>query len=167
MCEFFSLQPIESTITGVYKHTRRNRTARTTRRNKHSAHTCHCACACVAAGYGLIENAILFSSRHMGRRWLCCETENQALSCWTRKGLQQTARCLEKKKTPEVAAMHKSGVMVIRGYNRCSLETYKWTGSNVQRSTLCYEKTFKKHLRRNQVREVNLFSVQRSCGGRA
>lgn len=45
-----------------------------------------------------------------------------------------------KKKTPEVAAMHKSGVMVIRGYNRCSLETYKWTGSNVQRSTLCYEK---------------------------
>lgn len=41
------------------------------------------------------------------------------------QGFATDSEVLGKKKTPEVAAMHKSGVMVIRGYNRCSLETYK------------------------------------------
>lgn len=50
----------------------------------------------------------------------------------------------KKKKYTGRSCYAQKRVLVIRGYNRCSMEIYKLTGGNVQRSTLCYEKSLKK-----------------------
>lgn len=62
------------------------------------------------------------------------------------QGFATDSEVLERKKKKDTgrSCYAQKRVVVIHGYNRCSLETYKLAGGNVQRSTLCYEKSLKK-----------------------
>lgn len=61
------------------------------------------------------------------------------------QGFATDSEVLERKKKDTGRSCYaQKRVVVIHGYNRYSLETYKLAGGNVQRSTLCYEKSLKK-----------------------